>query len=444
MPELIDFEEQREASEAFTEHVELSHYIDIFRLSAERVRYLVFIIAVFSVVMLVALWNTTPWSWVHKRYEGLRLFQDEANSQKAPDVYINSETNGHIRSSAELKEKIHQYKDRRFDKVYFPEIPALAITFDINDLGNFCGVAYWLLLLLLTFSLMREHENLYLALFKVRKLHDQKKGGLGGESRANYLYHALAMSQILNSPPTLAQWRPARLKSNFLSGLFLVPILVEAGIMLYDLKSIEEVKYLHVTPRIMAPEFVFSVFNFALCLICILYFRDCDRMWRRAFLHINPSLEHVESRPLPLWARPRSKGMTNDTWRRLSSQIISDLVIKEPEVISIPMIECEQDIAGDRITSKNIQGMCESLEARAMETAGVLGVDFPHIISSTVKESLLKGGKWVVRADFHVHTLTPLQRTYLLFFRMRRMQSVKGPFVYTRDDAESTSEERMP
>src|SRR5689334_21544383 len=71
---------QPSSTEALHEQLELSHYIDIFRTSAERVRRLVFIITVFSLAMLVAQWNTTPASWTSKRYQKWEEVYEKARS----------------------------------------------------------------------------------------------------------------------------------------------------------------------------------------------------------------------------------------------------------------------------------------------------------------------------------------------------------------------------
>ncbi len=86
--------------------------------------------------------------------------------------------------------------------------PIPGVSIDVNDLGVVGGVALVLLTSILVFCVMREHENLYLALYKVRRLCDvPDQDHTHGESAANLLYHRLVMGQVLSSPPTLAQWK---------------------------------------------------------------------------------------------------------------------------------------------------------------------------------------------------------------------------------------------
>jgi len=207
-----DFSEPAEvetASERLHEHLELSHYVEVFRNSAERVRRIIFVIMAFSIVMIVAQWNTTCTSWVPRRWNRLNDLAYEAARAKTPVAaakIVSDGTGGRFRDLEDLKEFLSEYRRLRVERVFLLEIPGVGVTFDVNDLGNFCGAAYLMLLVILVYALMREHENLYLALFKVRRLHDRRDGKPGGESTANYLYHSLAMSQVLNAPPTLAQW----------------------------------------------------------------------------------------------------------------------------------------------------------------------------------------------------------------------------------------------
>src|SRR5438477_3367966 len=212
--DLFDPPQTELVSESLYEHLELAHYVEIFRGSADRVRYVIFVIIVFSIVILVAQWNTTDLSWVPQRYRKLNELYDAVRRMPEPaaDERVRKQTRARFLSRDDLKENLSEYRKLRVEHVFLVQMPGMGATFDINDLGLFSGITYVLLLLLLLFSLMREHENLYLALFKVRRLHDRPGTIADGESTANYLYHSLAMSQVLSSPPTLAQWRPSSFK----------------------------------------------------------------------------------------------------------------------------------------------------------------------------------------------------------------------------------------
>ena len=388
------------AAESLHEHLELAHYIDVFRLSAERVRRLVFIIMVFSVVMLVAQWNTADTSWVMRRYKGYEeLFVKVKDfPAKAADEAVQEATDDRLATREELKGYIDSLLHERLDKVIFVEIPGLGVTFDINDLGNFCGIAYLLLLSLLVFSLMREHENLYLAMFKVRRLHDHRKSKSDGESTANYLYHALAMSQVLNSPPTLAQWAPSWVKTEVLNAIFLVPALVQGYIIFINWRTLSLVRIFNADTTILLPEFIFLMISLALGLLALQYSRSCNRRWKNAFLYINPSLRRVRSRPWSLWLGWRKS--KNPIHRRMWTQAIESLsIVKNDDEES--RIEASHTLLldGSDITYPDIIRMFKELEEKAVEKASEAGTPYP-IIRGKVDSSVLNGNVWEVSASF--------------------------------------------
>ena len=184
--------ENNSTYDALQEHLELSHYISVFSASAGRVRYVMFIIMVLSVTILVAQLNTTAQSWAQPRYKRLSgiLAETRGLDDSRADQIVRNRTGARFETRDELAATVADYRARLVDRVFFTEIPGLGTTFDVNDLGLFSGIAYTLLLLLLVFCLMREHENLYLALFKVMRLHDRGARRPDGESSANFLYHA--------------------------------------------------------------------------------------------------------------------------------------------------------------------------------------------------------------------------------------------------------------
>src|SRR5207244_3239164 len=85
--------------------------------------------------------------------------------------------------------------------------PIPGVSIDINDLGLLSGIALCLLMTIVLVCVAREHENVFLSLYKVRMICSEEQEACSiGDSRANLLYHALAMTQVHNSPPTLARW----------------------------------------------------------------------------------------------------------------------------------------------------------------------------------------------------------------------------------------------
>lgn len=152
-----------------------------------------------------------------------------------------------------------------------------------------------MLLSLLLFCLSREHDNLYLALFKVRRLHERDSDNGDGESAANYLYHALAMSQVLSSPPTRARWQKSRAKNLILRLLYLVPLMVQTYIAIINTDSLDIARILGAgSALVMLPVYLSVLITGLLGVLAIRYAQACERRWRSAFFRINPSIERVE------------------------------------------------------------------------------------------------------------------------------------------------------
>ena len=297
--DLFDPPQTELVSESLYEHLELAHYVEIFRGSADRVRYVIFVIIVFSIVILVAQWNTTDLSWVPQRYRKLNELYDAVRRMPEPaaDERVRKQTRARFLSRDDLKENLSEYRKLRVEHVFLVQMPGMGATFDINDLGLFSGITYVLLLLLLLFSLMREHENLYLALFKVRRLHDRPGTIADGESTANYLYHSLAMSQVLSSPPTLAQWRPSSFKIAILNVVFIVPAAVQAYIIYVNYQTLPIAQSYGASTSVMFPQYVLFILVVIMGALAITYADACNKRWKSAFLHVNPALARVA--PLP-------------------------------------------------------------------------------------------------------------------------------------------------
>jgi hypothetical protein len=418
MDEMIKPAETDVTLEVLHEHMELSHYIDVFRESAERVRRVIFIIMVFSVVMLIAQWNTTTFSWVSRHYKGLKDLRSAAKT----DADVAKATDGRLSSIEELKNSEEDYRKQRVERVLLVNIPWLGVTFDVNDLGNFCGVAYILLMILLIFSLGREHENLYLALFKVRRLHQHGKLKSDGESTANYLYHALAMSQVLSSPPTLAQWDQPWLKTKILYTIFLVPALVESYVIYEDLKTLAVVRNF-VDKSIMYPQYAFVLTNAIIGCLAILYSMSFDRRWRSAFFYINPSLQRVRSRPLGMWFGLRTSPPNQ---RKMWAQAIERLtILEEPDSVRKPITvkETVKVRDGDKLDYQRIEDICLALEKKAAQAAGIPVSEVSDALREVVYSSL-KSNVWTVSARFFGHN--PALRRHEIDLKPEHMESIRS------------------
>jgi hypothetical protein len=391
--------------ESLQEHMELSHYIDVFRSSAERVRRVIFIVMVFSVIMLVAQWNTTELSWMPLRYKGLESIYFRAEkipNKDIADAEVYQETGGRIWTREELRDYIKEFLKQRIERVTFVEIPGLGVTFDINDLGNFSGIAYTLLMTLLLFSIAREHENLYLALFKVRRLHDHGKLKSDGESTANYLYHSLAMSQVLNSPPTLAQWDPSKIKTRILCIIYIVPTLVGGYIIYENRRTLPVVHALGGSNSVMVPQYIFFAIVLALGVLAIIYSTSCDRRWESAFFYVNPELLRVRARPWPVWVGLRSG---HPLRRRMWNQAVTKLIVTEKATRNEAQVLVKESVPiheDEKISYAAMNELCDKLEQSAAKDAP-LQKDWVSKSPREVKSSILSNGQWHVEANFFEH-----------------------------------------
>lgn len=403
MGELLGPADAEPIPESLHEHLELAHYIDVFRSSAERVRRVVFIIMIFSVMMLVAQWNTTDESWVPRRYRTLaELYASVKNLPEADaDKAVFAKTVKRFHSRDELEKSLDAYGQQRVEKIFLVEIPGLGVTFDINDLGNFCGLAYLLLMLILLFSIMREHENLYLALFKVRRLHDHAARKSDGESTANYLYHALAMSQVLSSPPTLAQWKPSGLKRAVLHAIFFAPAFVQGYIIYVNARTVGIAKAYGSSALVMLPEYVLFLVNLTLGIATFFYARSCNGRWKSAFLYVNPSLRYVQQQPWRMWLRFPNAAPRSHVQRHLWNRVVERLHFEEPAADNIASVISSRELSGREISYEDIRELCLDLEALAAEAAKFEYDEF-EIISGEVTSSVVEGGVWTVQATFGI------------------------------------------
>jgi len=394
------------AAESLPEHLELNHYVETYRRSAERARYVVVTLMVFSVVMLVAQWNTMEYSWSSKRYQSLTSLYDRARGQPAgtADKTVQTATDGRYQSLHEVAAILDEYRRLRVERVSIFDVPGIGIAIDVNDLGLFSGVANTLLFLLLLFAVMREYENLYLALFKVRRLHD--RGAVrGGESTANYLYHALAMSQVFNAPPTLAQWRQSKTKRDIPHIVFVVPVLVQSYIVYSNYRTASILHwYRRAFVQEMLPQFVLLGIVASLAMIAAIYADAANYRWRSAFLHLNPGLGRVAHIPWTTWVRLRilRKRWPDYIQRRMWAQVVQRLELTKERVTGIVPVSHVRNIEGHDITFAEIQAMCATLKQHAEEIAD-RECDEYHFVRVSIKSSVLHHPIWTVTADFHIN-----------------------------------------
>lgn len=328
----------RDDSDSPFEHLELSEYIRAFKESSERVRRVIFILAVLSGIIFAADWNAGD-SWLQWRYRHWRSTYEKA-AKKLPDKTgankIVVEAIPNINSLDELQENLSELTKRRIERLIYFEIPALGVAIDINELGIFAGVALLLLFVLLTFSLVRQHENLYLALFKVRRLADTDPSHSRGDSKANFLYHALAMGQVFSYPPTLARWKPGW-KQHVAASMLFIPVAILWRIVHENEVSLNVPNMYH-KPAHLLLQWSFVGALFFLAMISAIYLRACNHRWKSAFLYVNPTLASVEPSPWHHWVRLLIVARPSRNRRRLIADLGNRLTLvdrREEEIITV-------------------------------------------------------------------------------------------------------------
>ena len=151
MAEELNVEKQRKSDPApalaMTEDFELGQYIHAFGSSSNRVRYVIIVITIASMLVLADFWNSRPKSWIHSRIHAMRetleVFEQRRNGVKAP--LPNAAIVRNLETEEAVKLHLEQLENAYVSRVVTTQIPILGISFDGNDLGLFGGIAFILL-----------------------------------------------------------------------------------------------------------------------------------------------------------------------------------------------------------------------------------------------------------------------------------------------------------
>jgi hypothetical protein len=256
------------------------------------------------IVIFIGFWNSSSNSWTRSRLELARISQKaelwKNNVTTIPEGITQDDFNKAQEwmkrkkyTEDELIRCINQYEKNLNDHVRVLQMPILGLAFDINDLGILGGIWLALILLWLIYCIIRQHENLRLCVWKIRKLAENEEIGPG--SKANFLYHALAMTQVLTCPPTLAEGSKANdLIRKFFriitKIIFTVPLITHLMLFIFDMRTFEVAKILNETAAVNGRmiQIITLSFNFILISLCIYKSRNMDKTWNRVFNEIKP------------------------------------------------------------------------------------------------------------------------------------------------------------
>jgi len=327
---------QKKATRELDHGFEIDQYINALGESSSRVRFVMLAIIIAAVASIATFWSEHDGAWERARLETLdknyalakackiweyptsyktsckRLMkgdfrlEGDGTPPLAPQyLYLYAPPNcndkkicntikwlNRIGISTEDGAKTFAEKqwEAYINNVLYVRTPVLGLTFDINDLGLITGLTFSILMLVMVFYSNRAHENLALSMWKVREIAERDGGFDKPGSKANLLYHALAVQQVFTVPPTLARWHDIKIfrKSHYI--LFTLPFIVQSLVMSNDIASVANgfsVNRIGTLGSLIS-QAVFLIFIFFLCAICCAHLHADDRLWERVFLHINP------------------------------------------------------------------------------------------------------------------------------------------------------------
>lgn len=299
-----------------------AEHIRAFTSASDRVRYIIFIILVVSVLAFGGFRNSSQDSWTNARVRLLRTALNTQLYDPSPRVLaeiercedargrlpegcrdlLSARTLIQVRDlgdELQVRERLKLLEDVQIRQAYNIRVPFFGVSFDVNDLGMLSGIALLLLTLTHLMAASREHENLHLCMFQVQEVCDRDVAQDHRLSEANFLYHALAMAQLFSRPRTLARWQPG-LARWLLKVLLLIPLLVQTILFVHDIRTIEfGLLFKPIGTWISLSIQAISLLGILVFVTrSIIYSIAIDRLWDSIFLYINP---RWAEKPQPRW-----------------------------------------------------------------------------------------------------------------------------------------------
>lgn len=343
-----------------------AQYVAALRTSSDRARFALYVTVVATVLVFIATHNISEDGWPRQRLDAWYKYGRETPPAPPPPREI-------ARGDAErLRELRAEYVKQFTARALLTTSPIPGVSIDVNDLGLFGGITLTLLMLVLAASIAREHENVYLSMYKVRLVveadpEEQSRGG----SRANLLYHALAMTQVLNSPPTLARWRSPRILPAFRI-IYLAPALVYGWVVWteWNTRDVSRAYGVDVLPMVWFEAVLLAV----LLLLGTLTWRHSLAMahrWERAFFVVNPGRRAAPQMSDWEWLRFGSGKGSESHLRdqRLRSELIDRLEARSAAASAEVRAEVEYDCKSDRVSLRDLRQVCEKLVCQGKKKA---------------------------------------------------------------------------
>jgi hypothetical protein len=309
------------------DYAEIAGYVDAFRVSSDRSRRFIFVIVTVCVLLFIASWNLHRLSWSRIRMAKAAELRTRANVIAKAAALAGVDV-AKVQSATLPTDSMYgrlvveKYAEEYVKQMLVVHIPAVGISTDVNELGLLGGITLTLLMGLLLAALARQHENLYLCIFKIRRLFERDERRVDGESAANYLYHSLAMSQLLNMPPTLARW-PSGTRKPFINAAVKASFLIPAALQFYVVwtnwtSGVPGFYKANPHGKLLVQAF-FAILLAALAVGCVLLVRAMDKRWRGIFFYINPGHRVKDPTPRLIWLKLRSR------WTRAEKELRLEL-----------------------------------------------------------------------------------------------------------------------
>lgn len=354
-------------------------YVESFRGSSDRTRYALYIVILVSTIIAFANHNILPGNWPRVRLDS--WFDKEPSTERE---WL----------------RRHEYLKEFVSRAVWTSSPIPGVSIDANDLGTVGGTALVALMFIVVLCLAREHENLYLALFKVRSLCLDTSVG-GGRDAANRLYHALAMGQVIGDPPTLARWHRNYFFDFTTRAAYFVPILVQVWVVFTNWQTANAGKPYHVNMNvILFWQSGISAALLALTLVACMISRAMAIRWRRAFARVNPCHAGIPQMALRRWLWPKT-----GVEPRLEQTVRAGLVEKISPADDGMFVDIDPqtvDIA-DVLTPANVKQMIDNVTDAGKTAAWVrfrnAETEFTRFeVFTSVKGKL----RWVVTGRWHL------------------------------------------
>jgi|GEM_PF-6057332 len=397
---------------------DIREYVDAFRVSSDRARYALYAVIITTVLMAIANYNLQLWSWpIHRIEEWYRYARDDQRCKAAPvtkdksdPCFVPSELLGG--DPMKLLVAREEYVKQIASRSVFNASPIPGVSIDYNDLGIIGGIALVLLMIVLVICITRESENLYLALYKVRRLCSiPDKGHAQGDSKANLLYHALAMSQSLSSPPTLARWKNRGILHHF-GIVFFLPVLVYLWIFYcnWKTKAVGE-SYKMNMDHFLGSQVILAIVLLVLSTTAWALSRAMGKRWERAFFRVNPSRQRVQQMSFWEWLRLIPGKKDSRGMQRVVTELVDTLTVEEADAKGSVSVQARRAISGPLILRADMEGMAQQLIEMGRAEAKVW-CEMNHgvfrrllrftagIDSNNPKANVLRGREWTVQGSW--------------------------------------------